>query len=246
MLDPTKTQFDSSQYQHVYPEGIERHWWHLTRNEVILGWLRREGATCDVLDVGCGRGIVLAHLRAHGIDGVGVELGVAKPLAAVRDHIRYGLDARQIPTDERARYRTLTLFDVLEHLPEPEAFLRDLIAAYPVVDRLVVTVPACRELWSNFDLVNRHYRRYDAASLRELAAQAGCGVRRMSYFFHTPYLPARMLAGEGKDNRRSTQVDAPHGFNNALHHLVAFAMRLDYTLLPSSLKGSSLIANATR
>lgn len=240
MTDPRPTQFDADQYDHAYPEGIERHWWHIARNGIVLDWLRRDGVTEKIVDVGCGRGIVLAHLREAGIDSVGVELGVAKPLPSVREHIRYGVDALTLPAEERAGYRAMTLFDVIEHLPDAQGFLRALLAAYPNVRRVVITVPACPELWSSFDSYHGHYRRYTMASLRELAEQAGCRVARTSYFFHSPYLPARLLAGEGK--QRSTQVFAPQGFGIAVNRAIAGVMRLDYAFLPGALKGSSLIA----
>ncbi|MDH5299405.1 MAG: hypothetical protein OEV91_10340, partial [Desulfobulbaceae bacterium] len=48
--------------------------------------------------------------------------------------------------------------------------------------RVVLTVPACRWLWSSHDLFLHHRRRYGANELREKIASAGLVCQRLSHF----------------------------------------------------------------
>jgi 2-polyprenyl-3-methyl-5-hydroxy-6-metoxy-1,4-benzoquinol methylase len=75
------TTFDAVQYALPYAPGVERHFWNVARNRIVERHLRRALATQRrsgrlVLDVGCGPGIVVDHLRRAGIDCHGVELNL--------------------------------------------------------------------------------------------------------------------------------------------------------------------------
>jgi hypothetical protein len=84
---------------------------------------------------------------------------------------------------------------VIEHLPEPVAFLRKVREALPALEGLLVTVPARQELWSEWDRHYGHFRRYDLASLRATLDTAGFKPLFAGYFFHSLYLPAFLLRG---------------------------------------------------
>src|SRR4051794_7259605 len=143
------TAFAKEQYDQAYDDGIEHHWWHLTRNHIVLRQLRSctAAANSRVLDIGCGRGIAVKYLRMHGIDCSGVELAHARPLAGIDSYVRYGVDATQLPEDERSRYEVIMLLDVIEHVSDAHAFVANIISAFPNLSELIVAVPACAELW---------------------------------------------------------------------------------------------------
>jgi SAM-dependent methyltransferase len=83
------TDFSAGQYSEAYGPGVERDFWHLSRNRIILSCLRRLGPG-RVLDVGCGRGILVDYLLARGVDCFGVELGAP----AMPEHLRDRLFVR--------------------------------------------------------------------------------------------------------------------------------------------------------
>lgn len=235
------TAYVQQQYDLSYGDGIEYYWWHLTRNKIILDEVRKFSvAGSAVLDVGCGRGIAVKYLRDHAVSCAGVELASTSPLAGVGEHIRYGTNAIDLPAHERARYTMILLLDVIEHLPDPVNFIVGLVRAFPSLNRLVVTVPACPELWSNYDECFGHYRRYTLATLRELAQATNMSVEHQSYFFRALYVPARVLAVWKR--KRSTQVHPPQGWKKYLHKAFAWMMRFDYLVLPASVPGMSAIA----
>ena len=80
-----------------------------------------------VLDVGCGRGIMLALLKRAGWEVVGTQ--VSKNAAAyARDTlgievIEGDLHAAQFPSGS---FNVVTLYQVLEHLPNPSAYLNEI------------------------------------------------------------------------------------------------------------------------
>ena len=154
-----KTDYRSDQYDQAFSDGIEFNWWHMAKNRIVTDVIKSFAKSKPVvLDVGCGRGITVKHLRDKGIDCVGVEL--AKPLAikGADQHIRVGMSALDIPSTERKCYDTILLLDVIEHIADPVEYLQNLANAFPNLSLIIVTVPARPELWSDYDEFYGHYK----------------------------------------------------------------------------------------
>ena len=84
----------------------------------------------------------------------------------------------------------VTCLDVVEHTPDDRATLAELRRVTRPGGLLVVTVPAYQALWSWHDVVNLHFRRYDSASLRAAAREAGWDVVRDTHFNSLLLAPA--------------------------------------------------------
>lgn len=235
------TTFSDDQYDSTYPDGAERYWWSIARNRRIEKLLATLAGQGPALEIGCGRGLVVAALRKNGADCRGVELAPARPVAGMEPFVLTGTDAFAIAPEERARYSRLLLLDVIEHLPEPEAFVARLRSAFPNARSLLVTVPARAELWSNFDEHFGHFRRYDLADLDRLGSVLGARVARRGYFFRLLYLPGLAVARSGRG--RATQIVPPVGAAaNWLHRMVGGVMGLVDAVLPAKVPGSSAYA----
>lgn len=235
------TTFSEQQYDLAYPDGIERHWWTLARSHIVTDAITRYApADGPVLEVGCGRGVTVKNLRASGIAASGVELAAVRPLVEVASYVKTPVDAVALPEDERGQYQTLLLLDVIEHLTDPDAFIRSLTAAFPQLSLLIVTVPARRELWSNYDEFYGHHRRYSLLMLKQLAESINCELVQVSYLFHALYVPARLMAALGR--KRQTAITAPQAWQVWLHRMMALVFKLEYHVLPKSIKGTSAIA----
>lgn len=193
-----------------------------------------------VLDIGCGRGFTVDYLRGSGIDCHGVELADVDPLPAVRAFITTSRDAFTLPEDFRRRVTVLLLLDVLEHLPSPDTFVADCVRHFPSVARVLVTVPARRELWSNYDDFYGHLRRYDLASLQALLATAGRASG--GYFFHSLY-PV-MRAQLAISSERPLAHSPPR--RRWAHAAIARLFDLEQRLVPARWYGTSLWGVADR
>lgn len=152
----------------------DRHWWFTARRSIILhlvSQLAPRGAS--VLDIGCGTGFTLEAL-AQRFDAWGLE-----PDPAVRARVRSSVKDRVLAGNTRDRsalgdrtFDVVLLLDVLEHVEDDRAELRSAAAALAPGGKLVITVPANPELWSDHDIRNGHYRRYTEDTLRALLSAA--------------------------------------------------------------------------
>ena len=107
--------------------GVE--WFRRKRAEAVLAGAGRRGAAAGrpprVLDLGCGSGAFLARLAARGCECHGTEL---TPVTAQRARAVPGLALRTGPLTQDAypdaHFDVISLWHVLEHLPDPDAALR--------------------------------------------------------------------------------------------------------------------------
>ncbi len=235
------TTFSDYQYDLYYPPGIEHHWWTLARNRLLANILQREaGDNSAFLEVGCGKGLVVKSLKDCGFNIHGVELADVKPIEGARQFVDAGTDAFDWPVERRSEITGLLLLDVIEHLPEPEQFLKRLENNFPKLTVVIITVPTCQEIWSNYDAFSGHYRRYSLGMLRKLSTDLNWTTKSMGYFFRFPYLLMRLMSLLGID--RDTKIDPPGKSMRPLHGLVSVACRLEQALLPHRIRGSSAYA----
>lgn len=242
-----RTEFDGDQFIEAYPPGIERSWWHVARNRVIADALAAHlPRSTKALEVGCGTGIVTAYLRARKWDVTGIDLGSPMSGVLAADHLLLGQDATTLPQDLRDTFTSLLLFDVIEHVPDAPAFLRELLAAFPNARYVVITVPARKELWTSFDDHFGHFRRYDRPMLAKEFDQAGLAMDHLAYFFHGLF-PAILVNNLLRGRRRSVRFVPPApGFRSTINSFLGSLFALEARILPKALAGSSLIAVAHR
>jgi SAM-dependent methyltransferase len=187
------------------PEQEERSFWFRSRNR-LLDWALREyfPDAGSFFELGCGTGVVLQALRASRPD---LALAGGEPFAAGLDVARtrvpdiplYQLDGRHLPFEHE--FDVVGAFDVLEHIDEDEAVLRQLRQAVKPGGGLLVSVPQHPWLWSAVDDYSHHRRRYTADELVGRVEAAGFQVVRKTSFVSL-LLPAVALSrwrGRGRD-----------------------------------------------
>jgi SAM-dependent methyltransferase len=152
----------------------EDSFWFEHRSQCIQTMMQRFPPGGPVFDIGGGNGYVAHSLASTGIATVLVEPGET----GARNARQRGvdpvicatlLDAGFIPGSLPAA----GLFDVLEHIEDDVAFLRDLATALVPGGRVYVSVPAYGWLWSADDDYAGHFRRYTLAQLRRILRAAG-------------------------------------------------------------------------
>jgi hypothetical protein len=236
-----QTTFSEQQYDMFYPPGIEHHWWTVARNRLLAKILRRNSDSNDVfLEVGCGRGLVVKSLKDSGFNICGVELADVKPMDKAQQMVISGTDACDLPIEQRAEITGLLLLDVIEHLAEPEQFLRRLEESFPKLSVVIVTVPARKELWSNYDSFCGHYRRYSLGMLEELSSNLNWTAKSMGYFFRLSYFPMRLMTLFGID--RNISFTPPGKIMRLLHYSVSVVCQMEQLLVPRQIRGSSAYA----
>ena len=236
----TATEFKPDQFLAIYPAGIENHYWTLARNKIIKRELIRRGfANKKILDIGCGRGIVVNFLRHAGFDCWGVDLAEVKSDEGLNPYIKTGIDFALLDKNLAGKVEVVMLLDVIEHLENEVEFISRIKRFFPKLKRILITVPARSEIFSNYDLYNGHYRRYEFSRLVDLSKKCGWQMIGFSYFFHLLYLPAwLMFSGKIK---RNTKISPPRGVMIFVHKVLAVFFVAEYLLLPKRLLGTSAL-----
>jgi SAM-dependent methyltransferase len=190
----------------------ERHFWFSARNDVIVSTLERVAgplAGARVLDVGCGTGFVLAALESAGVAACGVDMhhqALRRARARVRGPL-FRSSAASLPF--APDFEIVTLFDVIEHVDDAVALLREASRVATADGRVAVTVPAGPHLWTPYDEVIGHKRRYDRESLAAAFTRADLHVCELSYFNCVPALAQRLqrwLRRTQRDDRDPLEV----------------------------------------
>ncbi len=234
--------FDRDSYETAYPVHVEHHFWSLARCDVIARAIAGTNLKdAPWLEVGCGSGVVVAALRQRGLHVDGCEIAAVPPHLVHVPDLRLATDVFDLPREERARYRGLLLLDVLEHLPERQAFLDRLFEAFPNAERLIITVPARAELWSNYDTHYGHHLRYSLAGMAEEVQSSPWKLRAARYFFHALYLPM-FLASRLKGGRLTSVAGPSTGTRRAIHRALAAFCRLEDRVIPGGVPGTSVLA----
>jgi SAM-dependent methyltransferase len=165
-------------------QAEDRHWWYRGRRTVLdrtIGALRLP-PNARILDAGCGSGRNMVELARFGAV-TGIELADASITVAQQRGAGEVVPGSilEMPFADDSFDFAVSL-DVIEHLQDDLAALRELRRTIAPGGSLLITVPAYQWLWSGHDEINHHHRRYTRRSLKRVAEQAGWKQARTTYF----------------------------------------------------------------
>jgi SAM-dependent methyltransferase len=202
-----------------------RHFWFVARNQLIAWSLRRFfPAARTFLEVGCGTGQVLRALAEAlpSLQLTGSEASFAglRLLAGRVPQIEaIQADVTSLPYD--SEFDVVGAFDVLEHIPDHAAAMREIARSVKPSGGVLLTVPQHPRLWSSLDRYSGHQRRYTRGGLTSLVRNAGLDVVFATSFVSL-LLPALFLSrmtqgGETVDPMQEFRISAPvNAFGRAM------------------------------
>ncbi|MBL1377954.1 bifunctional 2-polyprenyl-6-hydroxyphenol methylase/3-demethylubiquinol 3-O-methyltransferase UbiG [Zobellella iuensis] len=123
-------------------EAMASRWWDLEGdfkplhklNPLRLGWIADKAGGLfgkQVIDIGCGGGILSESMAREGAEVTGVDMG-REPLAVARLHaLEAGVSvnyrqgtAEQVAAEQPAAFDVVTCMEMLEHVPEPASVVQ--------------------------------------------------------------------------------------------------------------------------
>ncbi|MCW3098554.1 MAG: Methylase involved in ubiquinone/menaquinone biosynthesis [Chthonomonadaceae bacterium] len=233
------------EYERMY-RLEDSYWWFVGRHRLVEALLHsRYGAPgtqdavapLNILDVGCGTGAMSVRLTRWGrvvsadFSHTALEFSRRRGL----DHL-VGADAMKLPF-AADRFDAVVTMDVLEHLPDDCAAMREFFRVLKPGGRVFATIPAYPHLWSEHDLALMHFRRYRLREVRERFEAAGFRIEKLS---HTMTALYPIVALQRRLNARKPPHDPPQAampivpapLNAALTGFLsvenAFARRLNF------------------
>jgi hypothetical protein len=204
--------------------------WNRIRWELICA--RIPPAAAELVDVGAGPGFLGDFLLEHRPQ---VDYRFVEPIENLERQLsdRFGPEANRRDADfGGARY--VTLMDVLEHQADDRAFMAGLAAKMTRGTTMLLTVPAMPFLWSEWDAMLGHHRRYTKRALGEVVEALPFEVVEQSYLFPEliPFgLFRRLRLGRGNSMDAEQAGDAefpelPRPVNGALYRIAGVTTAL--------------------
>ena len=210
--------------QHTY--GImnnveDSHWWFVGRRAILEEFLRLiipnpKFQNFKILDVGCGTGANLEMLanfgESEGVDVSDDALEFCK-LKGLKAH--KGL-AEKLPFADES-FDIVTALDVVEHLDDDVAGLREMNRVLKTGGKTLIFVPAFMWLWGVQDDISNHRIRYTKKQIVERLQSAGFEIERATYAnwtFFAPILAGRTLmkiTGIKPESENNVNVSALNG-----------------------------------
>ena len=210
----------------ILGEDIATHWYYVSKGRAlrkILGAIRVD----EVLDVGAGSGVFSRQLIDAGVCQRAVCVDPA--YREVRTEKYHGHQIRFVHAVNQHSHKLVIMMDVLEHVDDDVALLRDYTAGLPSDASVLITVPAFQFLWSGHDVFLEHRRRYTRTSIERVVKAANLEVIRCRYFYGLlfPIIAAvrlrdKMLYRHNKLEAKSALRQYPPLLNAALTRIHDF------------------------
>jgi 2-polyprenyl-3-methyl-5-hydroxy-6-metoxy-1,4-benzoquinol methylase len=164
---------------------VTRHPWWTARARLLLCLLDGIGyrSPCRVIEAGCGWGTNLTELEKAGYMVTGLD--VSRNALARLDRPERTLIEADLSKDlppNTPEYDVVLAPDVIEHIDDDRCAVRRLAQLTKPGGHVIISVPALPELYSEFDRVQGHRRRYTPESLRRAIAGSGLEIVQMLWW----------------------------------------------------------------
>lgn len=214
----------------ILGEKIHGHWYYVSKGRAMRKFLG-DMKVPEVLDVGAGSGIFSRQLIDEGLCDSAVCVDANYTEEKTEDY--HGKQIHFVKTIEKRSQKLVLMMDVLEHVPDDLAFLKEYADSMASGCHVFITVPAFQFLWSGHDVFLEHHRRYTIKMLEAVVKKAGMTPVKSRYFFASlfPVVAAIRLIKKAILDRGALQAQSdlklyPDWLNNALITLHDIERRL--------------------
>jgi SAM-dependent methyltransferase len=212
--------------QHTYAimDEVEgSHWWFVGRRKILESFLepivqslKSKVQSVRILDVGCGTGANIEMLSQYGdAEGVDVSDDALEFCRRKGLKVQKGL-AETLPYEDES-FDLTTALDVVEHLDDDVAGLKEMFRVTKSGGYSLIFVPAFMWLWGVQDDISHHRIRYTKKGIVDRLKNAGYKIERATYAnwtFFTPILAGRTimkLTGIKPESENNITISALNG-----------------------------------
>jgi SAM-dependent methyltransferase len=162
----------------------------------VSRWAKLKPQGGSVLEVGCGPGLMLAAFQRRGWSALGIERneGIAEKGRAALGVRIVATPVKALPANDR--FDLIVIFQVLEHIDDPAALLKECVQRLAPGGRLIVGVPNFASWqaqfsgpkWFHLD-VPRHRVHFSPKTLGKALESAGLELKSLNFVSleHDPY-----------------------------------------------------------
>ena len=239
--------------QHTYAimDEVEgSHWWFVGRRAILDSFLKGivskigsppyeggvdaalggRGGSLRILDVGCGTGANIEMLSTYGeAEGVDVSDDALEFCRRKGLKVQKGL-AETLPYEDES-FDLTTALDVVEHLDDDIAGLKEMFRVTKSGGYSLIFVPAFMWLWGVQDDISNHRIRYTKPQIVERLKTAGYEIERATYAnltFFAPIFAGRTImkiTGIKPESENNITVSALNGVFGKLFGAERFWLR---------------------
>lgn len=226
--------------QHTYAimDEVEgSHWWFVGRRAIletfltqIISKIKGQSSEISILDIGCGTGANIEMLSQYG-DAEGVDVSDDALQFCRRKGLKVQKGLAETLPYARGAFDLTTAFDVIEHLDDDIAGLKEMHRVTKHGGYSLFFVPAFMWLWGVQDDISNHRIRYTRRQIVERIELAGYTVERATYAnwtFFPPILGGRLfmkLTGIKPESENNINISALNGFFGKLFSAERFWLK---------------------
>jgi SAM-dependent methyltransferase len=221
------------------------HFWCKRRFEVLRkladGKLR---SAQKIAEIGCGNGLLIRQIEdAYDVAPVGFDLHEKALSGGIcRRGQLYCYDIHDRAGEFRNAFDLLLMFDVLEHIDDQDRFLDSAKFHLAKGGCIIINVPALQWLYSPYDEVQGHRRRYSLDALLAVAQRCGFHAEAITYW-GAPLVPVLAMRKAVLAMRKTSDDTYATGFDPGGKMIDSGLLHLSRCeLLPQRLAGVSVMA----
>lgn len=180
-------------YEDLY-QLEDKHWWHIAKRRAVYKLIKKNNTKKNpkILDIGCGTGKNMEELQK-----LGTVYGLDHSSEALKFCRKRGLKLLTKGTAEKTNlepnsFDIITILDVLEHTDDKKT----LIEMGRILKKdgiIILTVPAYPWLWSKWDEVLHHKKRYTVNTLKEILVANNFNPIKMTHLYSFLILPLLII-----------------------------------------------------
>ncbi|HBF35142.1 TPA: hypothetical protein DDW35_11335 [Candidatus Sumerlaeota bacterium] len=203
---------DPQHLQELHNEEA-RYWWPVNKRRIVVSFLNRfVRPDAQVLEVGCGGGFFSAQLSKRYPLHVAADISPQSVQFACQQGCRLGtvFNGNEGLPFASESFDAVLILDVLEHLEQDKLTTAEILRVLKSGGVMIATVPAHPSLFSAWDKILEHKRRYSRSQFKALCEGAGLRMARLSFWNLVSLPPALLIRGMDRlSKKKRNNADFP-------------------------------------